>query len=175
MTPETLIVVIILLFGGYVWYAINNLKNKCLCTYRRRSKQRLEKYIPLRAEGVVFEGKRFEIVPDRAGLQWKTILGLFGTWVITYDFSWYYRYPHNPNDFANVWDSPELRHNINLEERMRAFAKGYPSMATGKKASVLQQYLPWIAILAVVIIGVMVYNQSQHINLLEQMMKIPKP
>ncbi len=174
MSPEILIVVFVLLFVGYVWYSINNLKNKCLCIFRRKNKQRIKKLVPLKDNKLTFEGFEYDIDPRCAGLEWVIVMGIFGTWVIAYDFSWYHRFPHDPNDFENVWDTPDLRKSINLQDRMKAYARGQSQALSGKKPSTFQQYLPWIAIFAVVIVGVMLYNTNQHMNLIEEMMKVPK-
>ncbi len=174
MNPEIFIVVIALLLVGYILYSIYNLQYKTLCYFRRKNKQRVRRFVPLKDNKVVFDNHEYEIDPRCAQLEWVKILGLFSVPIVAYDFSWYHRFPHNPDDFENTWDTPDLRKAINLTDRMKAYAKGQSQALGGKKPSTLQQYLPWIAIIGILIIGVMLYNTNQHISLLEQMQKIPK-
>jgi hypothetical protein len=108
-------------------------------------------------------------MPDRAGLQWYTrgIHAYFPTWVITYDFSYYSRFPHNPDDFKDTVVSPAVRHVLNNEERMKSFAKGVQSQGAGaKKSGMFEKYLPYILIGILVILVVFVFQMHGQIGAL---------
>ena len=159
----------VLIFVVMGLYLINRLKNRCYCIYIRRNKQVINKFVPLKAESVWFDKKKFEIVPDRATLTWKTVFGIFGTWVITYYYSWYSRFPHDPNNFENVWETPEVRSGINQAERMAAFAKGVDTHEKAKQKGGLMSFLPFIIIgVALMFIIYTIYTQGKDMTIMKQ-------
>ena len=117
----------------------------------------------------MFDKKQLDIVPDRATLIWKTVFGIFGTWVITYYYSWYSRFPHDPNQFDNVWETPEVRGAINQSERMTAFARGVDTHEKSKKSGGLMSFLPFI-IIGVILIFMMyvIYTQGKDMTIIKQ-------
>ncbi len=155
-------------------FSMGRMGNKALVIYRRSNRQRIEEFVPIGAERLMFEGMELELLPQRATLQWynKGILGMLklGVWVVAYDFSWNSKFPHDPNNFENVSVTPAIAKLYNRQSGMRAFAAGVQSQM-GQKQSKIKELLPWIAILAVGVVGFMVYQQGQHISFLDNMMR----
>jgi amino acid transporter len=152
------------LFLGY------RLRNKCLCVYTRASTQEIEKFVSLQDRHVSFDKKRFDIVPGTQRLKWKSIMGIFGTWVVAYHFVWYSRFPENPNIYNVPIESPEARHDMNQEEKFRAYqrAESQRDKVVKTKGS-LMSFIPWI-IVAVVLAFIMytLYTQGKDMNVIKQ-------
>lgn len=166
---STVIVIIVLLILVYIWFTINSYKGKCLVYYRRRNKQKIKRLVKATDSFIVFEKKRFDLTPDRAQPEWVNILGLFGTWVMSYDFSWYSRFAHDPNQFESAWETPDVRNSINQEERMKAFTKVGESRAKEKTKSSWMSFLPYIIIGAILIFIVYtIYTQGKDMTVMKQ-------
>ncbi len=161
-------------FGGLVgfailmvWFTLAKLKNRALCRYHRASKQIIEKAVKIDDNHVIFDGLEFTIVPGRASLQWydKGLLGWFrlGTWVVSYDFSRNSKYPHDPNQFSYNGMPPALAKLFNRESAMAAFARGVQKQ-TGIKQGKFEKWLPWIAILLILVIAFYLNSQLGNLN-----------
>lgn len=135
----------------------------------RASGQEIEKFVSLQARQVDFDGKRFDILPNLKRLRWKTIMGVFGTWVVCYHLVWYSRYPEDPDVYNLPVESPEVRHNMNQEEKYRAYHKSEASRNVNVKSrGGFMQYLPYI-IIAVVLIGIIyvIYTQGKDMTVVK--------
>ncbi len=174
MDSPLLLVGFVVLIFVYVWHTTNKLQNQIHCSYHRKDKTVIEKFTSRHSNYIVFDGYKYEVLPDRIALIKKKILGFFSIWVQHFDYYWDSAYPHDPSQYTNTIVSPEVRNIINQEARMGAFAKGVREQSTGKKASGLVQYLPLIAIAGVVILGFVLYTMSQKMNLIEQLIKVGK-
>lgn len=166
MSMVTYLCIIIL---GLVWYSHASLRNKVHCVFRSATGEKIEKLCPLRSRHVIFAGRKYNIDTRRHTLiEWRRgIHSVFPTKIYSYDFSFYSKYPLNPNDIKATWDSPENANRLNQEEALGAFLRHAPSI-TGKKQSNIMQWMPMIAIVIVVIVGFMVYQQGQHIGIMQQ-------
>ncbi len=153
-------------------YSTSRLKDKILVRYRSRSKTLVEKFIHESAGFVIFEKRKFDVRPRRVCYQWynRGINQFFPTRVPTLDYSWNSRFPLNPDAFDNSMESPESLFAIRQDEHFRSWSKGVQTQA-GKKQSGFANWIPWIAIILVLLIGFMVYQQNQHIAILENMMR----
>ncbi len=145
-------------------YDLVSKRNRMFCTFRRVNKQRISKWVKLDDDYVIFDGKKYDVVPDCLCPQFYSP-GLFkffgfGIWIMSADYSWYRAAPHDPNDWNATVISPAVRKVINNSDRMRAFARGIQAQ-TGVKKGGLMGYLPLIAIGAVLLIAVWVYNSNQ--------------
>ena len=63
------------------------------------------------------------------------------------------RFPHDPNNLDYNAETPEVRNAINKEEWVLSYYKGAkPSQGKASKLGFLQQWLPLIALIGVVIV-----------------------
>ena len=109
---------------------------------------------------VIFEGKKHDIIPSCVVFQWYQngiVHMIFPQWVATLDFTHDDRFPLDPNTMRPVIISPEVRKNINKQEWVNSYAKGF-TPPTNKKQSMLREYAPYFAILLVVLLGFWMYN-----------------
>jgi hypothetical protein len=139
-------------------------RNKMFATFRRVNKQRISKWVKLDDDFIIFDGKKYDVVPDCLCPQFYSP-GLFkmfglGIWIMSADYSWYRSAPHDPNAWGATVISPAVRKVINNADRMRAFARGIQAQ-TGAKKSGLAGYLPYIAVGIVLLVAVWVYNNNQ--------------
>lgn len=139
-----------------VWWQLQSVSKKILVTYRRPSRQRLTKLVPLDSKTVIFDGLEFTILPDRAGLQWYKLLwgllGNIGTWIIAYDFAWYSKYPQDPNNYWATVISPTAQRSMNNEQSFVAYNRSVDKQS-GRKKGGLSEWMPYILIGAVMLIG----------------------
>lgn len=165
------IVAIMVVFYGY--YATSKLKNKVLVIYHRPSGQVLEQFAKLDDRTVDIDGKRFTISPDRRSLMWyiRGIHKYFPTWVIVYEFSFYSKYPHNPDDFKDTVVSPSVARTLNNEARMKSLSLGVQNQGGTKKGGFFEKYLPIIIIvliLLIVVVGVFVFSMNSDMNVVKK-------
>lgn len=172
----TVIAVMAILFAVMAWHATNSKRNKILCLYSGRDKTDEERWINADKGYVIFRGRKFDVISRRITSFWLTrgIHWLFPTKVNCLKYSWYSRFPHNPDDYRDVWETPETRRAIDTSELVQSYFR--TSTPTAAKApGMLQQYLPWIAILLVVLVGFYLYTNiqglGQHIAAIEESLK----
>lgn len=86
------------------------------------------------------------------------------------DFLWNSPYPIDPDTGEPVMLSPEVEHAIDQESAMRNYANSQQTALMGKvgKMGGIERFLPWIAIGAVVLIGLFVYTMNQDIAIIKQ-------
>jgi hypothetical protein len=139
------------------WYANSSKRNVILCRYRRVNKTMVVKFVKMQSRYVIFDGGKFDIIPGRIIFQWYNngfVHMLFPQWVATLDYSWNSRFPHNPNNMEITAETPQTRKALNKEEWVESYYKGAkPSSAKNGKLGFLQQWLPWIAILLVIVVA----------------------
>ena len=177
MSPQTLLVGVLLIFVGLVAYSTIKLRNKVHCSFRRVNLTKVEKFVPMHSRYVIFDGAKYKINTDRVTLLWynRGINQFFPQWVPSLDFSWYSDVPHDPRKFTNTWDTPEARNAASSEEDWKGFNKGMREQI-GKKGGFFEQYKTIIIILAVVAVAYLFYSQGQaadaRMDMLEQMIRL---
>ncbi len=169
MSWMTLVTYFCIVILGLVWYSHASLRNKVHCVFRSASGTKVEKLRPLNSRHVIFEGRRYDIDTQRRTiLEWRRgIHALFPTFIFSYDFSYYSPHPLDPNNIKTTWDSPSNRDKLHQEEALGAFLRQARPLI-GKKQSSIMQWLPIIAIVGVIIVGFMVYQQGQVISIMQQ-------
>jgi hypothetical protein len=155
------------------WYSTASKRNKLLCRFRKPDLTLIEKFVPKHSRYVIFDGGKYIIEPKRVILQWynRGIHQFFPMWIPSLDYKWDTDVALDPRKFTNTWDTPEARNAASSEDDWKGFNKGMQAQ-TGKKVTMFQQYLPWITIGAIVILGVMVYTQGQRVDIMEEMIKV---
>jgi hypothetical protein len=113
---------------------------------------------------VIFDDGKYDIIPSRITFEWYTsgfVHWLFPQWVATLDYSYSSRFPHDPNELQVTAETPATRKALNKEEWVESYYKGAKPSTPSKKSAVFVQYLPWVAIVLVVIVAFYLYNNMQ--------------
>ena len=164
MSIQTFVMLMALMILGMAWYANTSKRNKILCRFRRVNKTMVAKFVKMQNRYVIFDGGKYDIKPSRIVFQWYQsglIHMIFPQWVATLDYTYSSRFPHDPNNMNITSETPATRKALNKEEWVESYYKGAKPSAPGKKQSLITQYLPWISILLVVMIGFYLYNNMQ--------------
>ncbi len=156
------------------WYSAREKRDKIYCTFRRRNKQKIAKWVSMKDTHVVFDHMQFNVVSRCVTFQYFTG-GLFGwlnpMFVATLDYDASNEDPFNPDDLSESRIiTPRVRKTINNEDRMAAFARGV-NIQAGKKKGGIADLLPWIAVLGLVIVGFFVYQDHQNQQILISQMQ----
>ena len=161
----TFIAVMLVCLVAISWYANSSKRNKIYCTFRRINKTKIKKFVKMTSRYVIFDGSRYDIIPSCITFEWwdkGLIHMMFPQWVATLDFTWDSRFPEDPNTMNPVIISPEVRNAMNKEEWVKSYAKGF-TPPSAKKQSTFQQYLPWLSIGLIVLVGFYLYSNMQMI------------
>ncbi len=144
------------------WQATNNKRNKILCLFTGKDKTDEEKWVDIDKGYVIFRGRKFDVISRRITSFWLTrgIHRLFPTKVNCLKYSWYSRFPHDPDDYTHVWETPETRAAIDTGEIVKSYFRT-STAPTSVSQNMLQQYLPWVAIVLVVLVGFWLYTEMQ--------------
>ena len=176
-----MILIMAVLLVGMAWYSNSSKRNQIYCSFTRINKTEINKFVKMKSRYVVFDGKMYDVMPTCIKFIWwdKGIVGmLFPQYVAKLDFVHWDRFPIDPATAKPAIISPEVRAIMNKEEWTKSFAKSMtPPNKT--KQSMLQQYLPWISVILVVIVAVYLYMNisaiGQHLQVIDnQLRTIPK-
>jgi len=166
MDFSTFMLVMMCVLVGFAWYANSSKRNKIHCTFRRINKTKVAKFVKMSSRYVSFDGKLYDIIPSCITFQWwdkGLVHMLFPQWVATLDFIHNSRFPIDPETGKPAVISPEVRKAMNKEEWVKSYAKGF-TPPSNKKQGMLQQYLPWISIILVVMVGFYLYTNMQALS-----------
>jgi hypothetical protein len=169
MSIQTFIVLVCIALMGMAWYANTSKRNKILVRYRRPNKTLITKFVDMNKKDpkhVIFDKLKFNIVSKCIVFQWYQngfIHMLFPIFVPTLDFTYKSKYPLDPNTLEPVIMTPELENAIDQEQWAKSYAK-HTTPPNTKKVSGLTQYLPWIAIMLVVLVGFWLYNNMAGLS-----------
>ncbi len=165
MDLSLLVLVLVVLLFVMAWRSTNSKRNQILCLYTGRDKTDEEKWINVDKGFVVFRGRRFDIITRRITSFWLTrgIHVIFPTKVNCLKYSWYSRFPHDPDDYTNTWETPETREAIDTSELVSSYFKTSTPNAT-RKQSLIQQYLPFASIVLVILVGFYLYMNMQILS-----------
>lgn len=172
MDNSTLMLITMAVFVVAIVWNQQKFKNQMLCYFIRPNKQKIEKWVPVYSNYVVFDrGKygigRYMVDPNCITMQWydRGLSKLFPVLIPTLEFKWDTMYPLNPSTFNTTWQSPELV-NANFQSNQQvAFAKGAQVQASGGKSGKYPQWLiPAVMIAIVVIMGYMIYKMQGQIT-----------
>ena len=167
MDFQTFLLVMAVVVVGMAWWANSSKRNKIYCSFTRVNKTSIHKFVRMTSRYVVFDGKRHDIIPKCIVFDWwdrGLVHMLFPQWVATLDFTFASRFPKDPETNKPVIISPEVRNAMNKEEWVKSYAKGF-TPPSQKKQTMIQQYLPWIAIIMVAFMGAYFYTNMQSLGL----------
>jgi hypothetical protein len=159
----------LLVFGALlflVWWQVNSLGSKIFCTFRRKDRGKIERFVSLK-EGVVnFDGGQYEIDPRKITIL-KYTRGLIGMFipipVRCLDFTWSSRVPESPDDFTSTWDTPDARAMADSRSDWRGMNAGIDTQ-TGKKTNLFGNWMIWVGIAVVLVIVYFVYKDHVAIT-----------
>lgn len=149
------------------WYANSSKRDKIYCRFKRVNRTQIAKFVKMQSRYVVFDKKKYDVIPSCIVFEWwdkGLIHMMFPQWVASLDFTWANQFPHDPKTLKPVVISPEVRHAMNKEEWAKSYFKSSQPKAAKQSMGMLQQYLPWIAIMAVVLVGFYLYSNMQSLN-----------
>ncbi len=174
----TLQIVLLLVAGMvllYLCWQLYTLSTKALIIYTRATGQEIKKMVKISDRHVSFDKKTFDLLPETHRLQWHSILGVLGMWVICYHLVWYSRYPQDPRFYNVPVVSPEAKHAMNQEDRYRAYHKSEQARNIGKTKGGGLFGGGWITyvFIGIIIIGLLFlfysnFSQGADINSIKQ-------
>ncbi len=164
MSQEQSVMMIAVAIVAINWWSARSKRDKIYCTLRRSNRQKITRWIKQTDDKVQFGKYEFNVVSKCVTWQWLTG-GLFGwlnpMFIPTLDYDMRNEDPLDPDDLTNDRViSPRARKLMNNEEDFTSFARGVQTQS-GKKKSGFTEFLPWIAIIGVAIIGFFFYQDHQ--------------
>lgn len=166
MTPQNLILIMAMILVLMAWWANSSKRNKIYCSFIRENKTSLHKFVRMTSRYIFFDGKRYNIIPKCIVFDWwdkGLVHMLFPQWVATLGFTYASDMPNDPETNQPVLLSPEVRKLMNKEEMFREYNKTLSS-PNPKKQTFIQQYLPWAAVIMVLLVAVYFYTNMQAVN-----------
>jgi hypothetical protein len=156
------------------WYSQRKFQNKLYCTFHGADKVIVHAFVPKDARNVKFSWKKGEnglyaIIPSCIEHLKYTggVNKLFPAIIPHLEFYWYCPYPVDPNTGQPSWLTPEARSAAWDEHQHIAYARASVAMS-GTKKKLLDVLIPLITVGLIVIVGYLVYQNSQAIQHLEQ-------
>lgn len=145
-------------------YSTQGKKNKLLVHYTRRDRTEFDKWVKLTDNYVILDNKKFDVLPNKITSMWHTkgINWLFPTRVNYIKFSWYSRFPHDPDNYNITVIDPAVRNAINKSETFLSYARSFQPQ-TKKKAG-LTQYLPMITLILVIAVAAYFYVNMDELG-----------
>ena len=170
----TYLVMILLFVLGYSAYSAYGLRNKIWCSFRRRDRTKIEKFAKQNQGRIDFDKGWYYVDPRRTTLMmWtKGIHMLIPTWIRTSDYRHDSSQPLNPDTFVNEWETPEARKALNKEEDIRAYAAGNVQAVGKGKQGFFDRWFPLLTVVAIVIVGYMIYTLMQKTDMLGQAINV---
>ena len=161
---QTFITFIAIIIFVYASYETRRKKHQLFCQYTYKDGTMTEKWVGIKSDYVIFDNKKFDILPDRIGSFWmaKGIHMFFPTRVNYARYSWDSRWPHDPKTYKHVIVSPRVRKIINKEELVESYYKTQ-TPTSAKKQTFMQQYGLFIVIGLVMLVAFYLYNNDQTI------------
>ena len=166
MDLSMLIALMAVMLVAMAWYANSSKRDKIYCTFRRSNKTKIVKFVKMSSRFIIFDKARYDVIPSCVTYEWwdKGLIGkMFPQNVATLDFTWYSRYPLDPNTLKPVVISPEVREAMDKEEWVKSYAKGF-SPSVSQKQSLIQQYLPFASVVLVILVGFYLYMNLQILS-----------
>ena len=177
--------IVIVFFGIMFYMSQQKFKDKMLCTFIRPNRQKIEQWVPLYANYIVFDrGKygvlQYECDPNCITMQWYTrgLNKFFPILIPTLEFKWDTPNPLNPTTFVSTWHTPEARKAAWESHQHVAFAKG-TAAAIGKKGRFPDWLFPAVTAGLILIVLYIVWQGMAGLDMrmfgLEQQLKLLRP
>lgn len=145
-------------------YEVFDKRNKIWCGFRRRDRTKIEKWAKDNQGRIDFDGGWYHVEPNRAMLMMKWLP--LPMYVRCLDFRFDSSRALHPDTFDNVY-TPEERKRLDASDDIAAYEKGGQEALSIKSKKGIMGTLPLIiGLIAVVIIGYMLYTQQHKIDML---------
>jgi hypothetical protein len=170
MSSTNLLIVFVILVFLYASFSARKLRHKIRCRYTSRSKQTFNKTVDAKSSFVMFESKKFFIVPKCVKHHWMddSIQWLFPTFMPEMDFVWNSQFPVDPDTGEPIVLTPETAATYKEAESYQAYAGGQQSAlstnANNGKLSGFSKFIPWIALAGVALVAVYFYSQNSSLK-----------
>jgi len=161
------------------WWANNSRRDKIIAFINRENGTEIKRSITMKAKFIQYKGKRWDVVWTPQTITWfwadqGLLNSFFPHWEVLMNYTWSSRFPLDKKTGKPTIISPAVRNSMNKEEWVGSYAKGF-TPPSSKKQTMIQQYLPWIAVIGVVIVGVYFYTNmsaiAQHVQSIENMQR----
>lgn len=157
---------------AYLVYQAFVFQNRIWCTFRRYDKSKKGKWANARNKDgtwgdVEFEGGIYHVEPARTVLGWRLLLGFFPMPVRESDYVQGSARALDPATFNNTF-SAEERKQLDRTDDLKGLmvANKEATRVAGAKKGMLEQWLPMIMILGIVVLGFLAFQQQKKIDLL---------
>lgn len=159
--PLMPVIILLMLFLGGVYSAYRK-RGQIFCKFEGKDKTIEFKWVGIRDDYVVFRGYKYDIVPERIQSIWlrSGINYLFPTRANYLEYTWYNRFPRDPDNYGLTVINPKVRKIINKSELVESYMKTSVPGAT-QKQTLLARYFPMIVIAALIILGFYFYTNMQ--------------
>lgn len=149
----------------YSIYSSKKLSRQLFITMRTAVDRKEEFLVNIQSRYFYFRGEKYEIIPSCCKpMTWKRgIHSFIPTTVQTADYTWSDTLPIDPDTGKIFIVSPEARGNMDNEELFTSMNKSTKKVE-GKKESGMGKYLPYVAIVLVLIVGGYLYIQQKSLN-----------
>jgi hypothetical protein len=143
------------------------MKTMVFCSYTSRSKQSYDKVVKEKNSYVIFEGKKFYLLPQfgKSRQYEKGLSSFFPTKITAYDFRWNSPYPVDPNTGDPAILSPDVERALDQEGALLAAYQNQGQIAlsskVGGKLSGFDKWMPYIMIVLAIAIGYLIYTNIQ--------------
>jgi hypothetical protein len=165
MNTTTIMLVFLMMIVVIGMWQSRKMKTMVLCKYTSRSKQTFDKLVSEKNGYVIFEGKKFRLLPSCGSQKYydKGFSGFFPTKITAYDFRWNSDLPIDPNTGEPAMLTPENMAKLNQEGALGAYAGSQDQFLKGGKAKLggIDKWMPFIVIGLGVAIGYAIYMQMQ--------------
>ncbi len=164
MNTQTMMLALLFLIVVVGMWQSRRMKKYVFCAYTSRSKQTYDKLVPEQNSYVIFEGKKFYLLPScgKLRLYEKGLSSFFPTKITAYDFVWNSPYPVDPNTGNPVMLSPDVEKALDQEGALRDYAGSQQQALSSKpKLGGFEKWMPYIIIAIVVAVGYAIYLTYQ--------------
>jgi hypothetical protein len=174
-TQMMMLILLFLIIIAGMWQS-RRMKSFVFCSYTSRSKQSYDKVVKEKNSYVVFEGKKFYLLPSfgKSRMYEKGLSSFFPTKITAYDFRWNSPYPVDPNTGDPAILSPEVERALDNEGSLLAAYQNQGQAALsskGGKLGGLDKWMPFIMIglaLAVVFAIYTLYQMKGNDKITQQ-------
>lgn len=141
------------------------MKTMVNCTYKSRSKQKYTKLVREVDGYVVFDKKRFPLMPQYASQEHydKGLSAFFPTKISAYTFRWNSDMPEDPATGEPAILSPENMNKLRQESALGAYAGSQQTALSGGKSKLggMDKWMPFIMIGLAIAVGYLIYTNFQ--------------
>lgn len=175
MDTTTLLIAAVILLIGFLVFELNKMKGRIFCRYFRADGTDIEKWVKAKQRRTEFDDGWYYVNNKRISMHVldKGIFKLFPIRVPCLTYYWWSPQPIDPKTGEAGWETPEARKNLGKEEDIRALMVGtQKAVGIQAKTSFLDRWLPYIMVIAIVIIGYMIYTLNSRIDMLGQAINV---